>query len=89
MKQVASIIVFPKTFINNILHFSFQTNMAFEFIVPLNICAGNTLWTKEIRENLLEMQDLIWVVTHDKDLDTDMQRKTKEVISEWKDKGGH
>lgn len=67
-------IVVQRTFINSVIPFSFQANIAFLFIVLLNIYAGNILWTGEIRENLLEIQDLSWVVTHYKDLDMDMQR---------------
>ena len=66
--------VVKRTFINSVIPFSFQANIAFLFIVLLNMYAGNILWTREIRENLLEIQDLSWVVTHYKDLDMDMQR---------------
>lgn len=82
MQQVASIILVQRTFINSVIPFLFQANIAVLFIVILNIYAGNVLWTREIRENLLEIQDLSWVVTHYKDLGMD-RRETKKVVSEW------
>lgn len=84
MQQVASIILVQRTFINSVIPFLFQANIAVLFIVILNRYAGNVLWTREIRENLLEIQDLSWVVTHYKDLGMDRRETKNSLVSgEW------